>query len=165
MTIIVEDGSIVTGANSWVTRAALITYASARGVVIADTAATDVMLVKAADFISAMEPRLKGDLVDRNQPTAYPRLNLYISDWWWLSTEIPTAVIKAQFEVALEINAGEDPYNPSAAALPVVSERVEGAVTVDYANPGSGLKVTKVLGSSAYISILLKTSGLTVIRV
>jgi len=166
MAIIVENGSIVAGANSWVTRAAFITYAAERGVTIADTVAADVMLIKAAEYITGMGPRLIGELVDRGQTTAYPRLNLVIQNWHWLSTEIPLAVINAQLAVALEINAGEDPYNPTIAELPTISKRVEGAVAIEYADPSSAaLKISKTRTSTMYITQLLRVSGLTVVRV
>lgn len=164
MSIVIETGEIVPGANSWVTRADFIAYAAARGVTVADTEATDAVLIKACDYINGLEPRLKGAMVDRDQPTAFPRSDLEIENWYWKSTEIPRQVLNAQLSLALEINAGEDPYNPSPAALPVTSKRVEGAVHVQYANPGTALKVNKTQGSSVHIRLLLKNSGMFAVR-
>lgn len=164
MAIVVEDGTIVAGANSWVTRDDFIAYAAARGVIVADTSAADVSLIKACDHINSLEPRLKGSLVDRDQSTAYPRTDLEIENWHWGKTEIPRQVLNAQLSLAMEYSAGQDPLNPPAAALPVVSKRVEGAIHVQYANPGQALKVTKTQPSSVHIRLLLRNSGLFAVR-
>lgn len=164
MSLTVETGAIVSGANSWVSREDFIAYAADRGVTVADEAATDAILIKACDYINGLEPRLKGNLLDRDQPTAYPRSDLELEGWSWSSTEIPRQVINAQLSLALEINAGEDPHNPSMATLPTIRKRVEGAVEVEYANPGVPLKVQKTQGSRVHINILLRNSGMFAVR-
>lgn len=164
MAIVKETGSIVANANSWVTRQEFIDYAAARGVTIADDESADAMLIKAGDYINGLEPRLKGTRVDRDQTMAFPREDFEIEGWNWSKTEIPRQVLNAQLSLALEINSGEDPYNPSSAALPVVRKRVEGAVEVEYANPNTPLKVNKTQGSQVHINLLLKNSGLFAVR-
>lgn len=163
MTITVEDGTIVTGANSWVSRDDFIAYADARGVTIADEDASDALLIKACDYINSLEPRIQGALVERDQPTAFPRTDLFIEGWSWSSNEIPRQVISAQLALALEINAGADPFNPPD-DLPVVEKRVEGAVTVKYANPSTVTKVSKNQASDTIIRTFLKRSGLFAVR-
>lgn len=163
MTITVEDGTIVEGANSWVSREEFITYAAARGVAIADEAASDVYLIKACDYINSLEPQIQGYLVNRNQPTVFPRTDLFIENWSWSSTEIPRQVISAQLALALEVSQGADPLNPPD-NLPVVEKRVEGAVTVKYANPSNVSKVSKNQASEAIIRTFLKRSGLFAVR-
>tara|TARA_R110000782_G_C14819221_1_gene413869 strand:- start:22130 stop:22627 length:498 start_codon:yes stop_codon:yes gene_type:complete len=165
MALIVEDGSLVESANSWVSRETFIAYALARGVTVADDAETDAKLIKACDYINGLEPNLKGCLVERDQATAYPRSGLEIEGWYWTASEIPRQVLNAQLSLALELQAGEDIYNPTLATLPVVSKRVEGAVTVQYANPSQALKVNKEQPSQVHIKLLLKHSGLSVVRV
>jgi len=165
MALIKEDGSIVAAANTWVERADFIAYALARGVTIADTDAADALLIKAADYINGLEPKLKGVLVERDQPMAFPRSGVEIEGWYWSADEIPRQVLNAQLSLALEVNAGEDPYNPSAAVLPTVRKRVEGAVEIEYANPDKVTKVNKTQASNVHIKLLLKNSGLFAVRV
>lgn len=161
MALVVEDGSIVAGADSYVTRADFITYAAAFGVTIANTAATDVQLVKAAQFIESHEGRLIGDRKTRDQSLAYPRTGLIIEGWDWNDDEIPRQVILCQMQVALEINAGIDPYNPPAnPARATRREKVEGAVEVEYFGNDSASKMSRDSSAKALLSSLLKNAGL-----
>lgn len=132
MAVIVEDGTIVTSANSLVTRLAYIAYAGLAGVTIADAAAADVELISAMQFIDSLEPLMYGELVERDQALSFPRAGLKVEGWAYLYTEIPEKAKKAQMEVALYIHGGYDPYNPEQTKI-VTSERVEGAVAVGYA--------------------------------
>ena len=166
MALIVENGSIVAGANSYVSLADARAYATARGAALpADDAAAEVIVHKAMDYLESFDGRFKGDRVERDQPLSWPRTGVEIEGWYWQHTEIPRQVINAQLALVLEINAGEDPRNPPAAALPVVRKRVEGAVEVEYANPVAPSKVLKTAASTAQINLLLKQSGLSLVRV
>ena len=162
MALIVETGLIITSADSYVTRADYITFAASRGVTVADTEATDVTLRKAAQFIDSHEANLKGIKVDRDQPMAFPRAGVYIDGWFWNSEEIPRQVILAQLNIALDMEAGIDPYNPPVNPnLGKKSVRVDGAVAVEYM---VGSAVSQKLGrtstATALMSSLLRNSGL-----
>lgn len=163
MALTVETGAIVTGADSYVTRAEYITYASARGVTILDDDTTDVKLRKAAEFIDAHEANLKGDKVDKDQSLAFPRTGLFIENFSWSSTEIPRQVILAQMAIALDLEAGIDIYNPPTNPnLAKKSVEVEGAVKVEYAiDNNSPMKVNRSSTATAIMSTLLKNSGLS----
>ena len=163
MALIIETGSIVPNANSFVTRAEFIAHALEKGVTIADEGATDVMLVKAGQYINSKEPNLKGRLVNRDQPMVYPRNDLQLEGWAWSSTEIPRQVILAQMELALDLNDGIDLYNPPANPnLTAKRERIEGAVEVEYFGQDGGFKVSRDSLSQAIMSVLLKRNGLTI---
>ena len=166
MALIIEDGSIVANANSWASRADYIAYALARGVVIPDTDAADVQLVKAAEFIGSHEANLKGYLVQRDQSLAFPRHDIVIDDWYWSSTEIPRQVTLCQMALAMDINAGVDLYNkPVNPNLAVKSERVEGAVSVEYAVSDTvGQKLSRSSTSDALLASLLQRNGLVGLR-
>jgi hypothetical protein len=73
-------------------------------------------------------------------------------------------VINAVLALCVEINAGEDPFNPSEATLPAIRKKVDGAVEVQYANPNQALKVSKTQPSKTHINLLLKNSGLFAVR-
>lgn len=103
VTLIVEDGSIVTGANSFVTEDQIVSYASMRGVTLpfvsdSEKDAVAVLGIKAADYLRILPWR--GELVDPSQPMPWPRKNLSgnptIAD-----DAVPPAVIEAQFQLTL----------------------------------------------------------------
>lgn len=166
MPLIIEDGSQVTSSDSYVSRADYIAYALTVGVTIADTDAADVQLVKAAEFIDRHEDNLKGYLVDRDQSMAFPRYDLYIDGWTWTETEIPRQVILCQMKFALDINAGIDLYNtPQNPNLITSKERVEGAISVEYAvGENTGQKLSRSSTGDALLFSLLNNNGLQLVR-
>lgn len=164
MAITVEDGSRVAGANSYVTVADARTYMEDRGdTVSAVDADVEILILKGMDYLESFSNRFKGELVDRDQPLSWPRTGVYIENWSWSSDEIPRQVINALLALVREVNAGEDPFNPSGATLPTVREKVD-VIEVQYANPGRVSKVTKTQPSRTLINLLLKNSGLVAIR-
>ena len=165
MTLIIEDGSTPVGANSYVSLDDARSYGTARGVELpAINTALKAQILQAMDYLESFSRRFVGDLADRDQPLAWPRDNVVIENWSWTSTEIPRQVLNAQLALIVEIHSGEDPYNPSQSALPVISKKVDGAVEVKYANPVSALKVSKTQKSRTLINLLLKNSGLFAVR-
>lgn len=162
MALVIEDGSIVPGANTYVGLDDARAYASARGVTLpADEA--EAIIVRAMDYLESFGPRFVGSRVERDQPLSWPRVGAVIEGWPWGPHEIPRQVVSAQLALIVEINGGADPFNPPA-DLPVVRERVEGAVEVEYANPGKVYKVAADAPSRTIINTLLKHSGLMLIR-
>lgn len=158
MAIIVEDGTIVANANSYITTDEYEAYLESLGVSITDFDAAEVQMIKAAQFIDSHEANLKGSLTDRDQAMAYPRHDLFIDGWSWASDEIPRQVILAQLSIANDIRGGEDPYNPTVNKV-TTEERVEGAVTVKYAS-GKPSKISKQSTSNAVMNSLLRSSGM-----
>lgn len=161
MSIVVENGSIVSGANSYVSVAGLQAYANARGIIIATD--ESALLLKAMDYLESFDGRFKGSRVSRDQPLSWPREGANIEGWVWTKTEVPRQVINAQISLCIEIAEGEDPLNPSIAPLPVVKEKVD-TLEVGYANPGVSLKVSKTQASSTHIRLLLDKSGMFAVR-
>ena len=159
-TIVVEDGTIVSGANSFVTMAEYIAYAATLNITVADTQAYQTQIIKAAEFIATKEPRLKGDLVSRAQELSYPRYSLTdIDGFSWDSDEIPTQAKEAQMSLAIDINAGEDLYNlTQSIATGVKRERVDGAVEIEYAVDDSG-RVARSSRSQYLLASLMNWSG------
>jgi hypothetical protein len=159
MTLIVEDGSVVENANSLVSRDDYIDYAASVGVTIENTEDADFQLIKALNFISSYEDRLKGTRTDRDQSAPYPRSGLRINGWAWDDDEIPIAAIRCQIELALEINSGTDLYNPVFSKGPRIEETVSGAVTVKY-GVQSSIPIRTQSRAFKLLNDLLKSSGL-----
>lgn len=111
MALIKEDGSIVSGANSYITRAELIAYAVARGVTLADTDATDVLAIKAMDYLTMFDAKWRGSLVSPGvQALAWPRKGAIPmgSTSEFPDNAIPGNIIKSQYELALVASTGID---------------------------------------------------------
>ena len=109
--IVVEDGTIVAGANSFVTVAEFITYTNNRGYDVAST--TDdpgVFLIKAVDYLRRKEYLLKGTRVDQDQCFMYPREDVWLYGFELTADEItdgtlqypiPTELKEAQMQVGM----------------------------------------------------------------
>ncbi len=109
VTLIVEDGTIVAGANSFVTEDQIVAYAAARGVTLAFNTDTEkdavaILGIKAADYLRIMPWR--GEVVDVAQTMPWPRKNLNLPTSTWPEDQIPLAVIEAQLQLTLLANAG-----------------------------------------------------------
>ena len=162
-TLIVENGSIIAGANTYVTLAEYTAYAEGFGVTVEDTNAFKVQLIKAAQYIASKESQLMGDMVERYQPLSYPRNNLTdLDNFSWQNNEIPTLVKNCQMSLALDIQAGEDLYNLSqSGAVGVKSEEVKGAVKVEYAIADSQ-RIARHSRSQSLLAALMVRGGLGV---
>ena len=101
MALIIEDGTIVENANSFVTVQEARDYAAARGTTlpVAD-ADVEYALVKAGDYLLSYESRLKGVRVDVNQTMIYPRQGVVLFDSLVDETNIPKQLKDAQIVLA-----------------------------------------------------------------
>lgn len=161
MALIVETGLVVANSNSYVSRADYITYAASLGVTIANTEAADVQLIKAALFIGQHEENLKGFKVLRDQYMAFPRTGVVIDGWAWNYTEIPRNVILCQMQIALDINAGFDPWNPASNPNMIVKRDKVSVLETEYAvSDKTGQKLSRTSTADALLASLLDRSGL-----
>lgn len=105
-TIIVEDGSQVAGANSYMTEAELVTYAADRGVTL--TGDTSVLLIQAMDYIEGLNFKGYKTIVDQN--LEWPRSYVVIDGWNEVdSDEIPQALKNGLAATAIAIDQGNSP--------------------------------------------------------
>lgn len=160
--IIVEDGTITPNANSYVQREDYILYAESMGVAIPDDEAADVELIKAAQFINSKGPRLKGDLVDRDQPMAFPRTNLSLEGFAWADTEIPRQVILCQLALALDIHQGIDPFNPPVNPNRAVKREKVDVLEVEYMGNDTAAVLSRDSQWQALLSLLMRRNGLSI---
>lgn len=129
MSIIVEDGTGVANANSYISEADLTTFATARGVTL--TTSTETLLIKAMDYIEAFS--FKGIKKERDQALQWPRLEVYIDGYYWDSDEIPQELKDALCHTAIAIDQSNDPLQDM--PRQTVAEKV-GEIEVHY-SPGS----------------------------
>lgn len=142
MTVTVETGAIVSGANSYVTEAGLVAYAAARGVTIALVDAEE-LIVKSMDYIESLA--FKGVKLTQNQPLQWPRADVYVDDYLISVDDIPSDLTKGQYEVCLAINNGEDPLADVARAQQSVKV---GSLSVTYASGSSSTTTVRKISSA-----------------
>jgi hypothetical protein len=109
MALVVEDGTIVADANTYINRAAIIAYAADRGVTLANDATTDTKIVKAMDYLALYDQQWKGEQVEYGvQTLAWPRKYVYIGTATTVfpDDEIPGQLVRAQAELVLQVNNG-----------------------------------------------------------
>lgn len=158
MALIVEDGSIVANANTWINRAALIEYAAARGVVLADTETTDFLIIKAMDYLALYNDEWRGDLVAEGvQTTPFPRKNLYIgnSTTVFPDNQIPGALLRAQAELALQVNNGTNLLPTLDASTAFVKREKVDVIETEYSE-AVALKLLGELPTMPLVEALLR---------
>lgn len=131
MALVIEDGSIVTDANSYVTIDEARAYATARGktlpVVDADLTA---LLISAMDYLEAQRARYQGSKVSATQELQFPREGVQIDGIDLEATAIPSILKQAQIRLAIEAAAGVD-LMPTRTGAFVKKEEV-GPIVTEY---------------------------------
>ena len=151
MTIIVEDGTIVDNANSYVSELDLIAYALVRGVIIASEDAEE-LLIKSMDYVESLG--FKGIKIRQDQSLQWPRASVVIDSYLTGTDEIPDELVKGLNETALSIQNGEDPLADIARLQKGVSV---GSISVEYQTGSSVTVVRKV--NSALRKLLVNAPG------
>ena len=158
MSLIVEDGSVVTGAESYISVADATTYHTARGNAAWAALTTDALreaaLRKATDFMRQVyRSRWQGYKVNEDQALDWPRYNVEVEGYAVDSDIVPTEVKNACAELALRASAAE--LNPDL-TQGVAREKV-GQIEVEYdkASP----QFTRYKAIDALLSPYLKAGG------
>lgn len=137
MALIVEDGSIVANANSYISLADARTYLATLGYSLsADDVTAEQELVRAYDYVNSFEGSYQGYRVDSAQTGSFPRYDVYLNNFLVDSNEIPETLKQAQCLAAKEESSESGILSPSTTGQTVTSEEVVGAVKVSYADNG-----------------------------
>jgi hypothetical protein len=169
MAFVVEDGTGLATATSYVSVADAITYHADRGNTswaLALTAAQEIALIRATQAVDARGlGRFIGSRLTAEQGLEWPRTDAVdINGFEIDEDEIPSAVKKAVCEGALVELGSQGSLQPSSDRGGMITrERVEGAVDISYL-PGAPTGTTY----SAYLEALnpvLSSSGIKVVRV
>lgn len=137
MTLIVEDGSIVADADSFISLSRGRELASRFGLTISpDDDTANIELIQGAMYVNAQESRMSGDRVSAEQTMCYPRSYVYKYGFLIPDNSIPNELEKAQIYAAAEIHANGSPWSTNNGQV-VASESVSGAVATTYFNTGS----------------------------
>jgi hypothetical protein len=129
--LVIEDGTLVAGANSYVTLVEAQTYASDRGYVIpVDPLEVIKHLLRAKDYLESFRSSYKGSKVSGTQSLQWPRLDVSIDNFDVLSTVIPQDLKDAQCQIVVELETA-DPL-PSTNGYSIKRERID-VVETEYA--------------------------------
>lgn len=128
MALVVEDGTGVANANTYVDATDARAYALARGVVLsAVDAAVEVQLTLAMDYLEDLD--YIGAQVSNTQALSWPRKNILIDpDTPFPSNEIPSNLIAAECQLVVEQASGinlQPSYNLTGGAGAILEERVD----------------------------------------
>lgn len=123
--LIIEDGSVVAGANSYVTAQEIVDYAKLRGVTVAnDSDQADILAIKAMDYLNIQ--CFTGEQVEPGvQPLPWPRKCVVpgdTADGYVYS--IPPNLKIAQTQLALDVFNGLDLTPSGAATLQLARSKV-----------------------------------------
>ena len=131
MTITVEDGTNVAGANSYVDIDELRAYALERGIILpVEDAAVEILLIKAMDYIELRDEDYRGDRVYTDQALSWPRIE------YDMEIGIPKELKKLQ--MVLAVAAMTIDFFPVSSGTGADKKRTTvGPITVEYATKSS----------------------------
>lgn len=137
MALIVEDGSIVAGANTYASASEVTDWATARGFTISTVQAElEQALIKAMDYFESFAEQFLGEMTDpANQALQWPRQDVTINTLLVPVNSIPDQVKTAQIVIAYEFLQGNDLLATDQPMMQgqVVEEKV-GPLMTRYAN-------------------------------
>lgn len=137
MALVVEDGSVTPGADSYVSLANARALAASYGLALpTDDTAAEAALRNGAVYVGLQEPFMCGRRVSASQSLAYPRQGVSLYGFALAADVIPPQIAHAQVVAAVEYGAGTD-VRASSDGRVTETERVEGAVMVSYFNNGA----------------------------
>lgn len=147
--LIVEDGTGIADANSYVSLDDYRSYAEQRAVVLpVDDSATEAQLIQAMDYLE-IQPWSGMPTYD-GQSLSWPRMEVYIGSNEIAEDVIPGKIKFAQMQLAIQVNAGVD-LMPTVTSTGIIKSEKVGPLQTDYD--------TTLVGTQPYfssISALLK---------
>lgn len=163
MPLVVEDGTIVANANSYIDISFLTAFATARGLALpASDSVKEQFAIQAMDYLESI--RYQGSKVDAlTQFLQWPRKDVLIDDVDFAEDAIPTELKYAQCQLVVSLQAGIVlwPKPVTSISEGVVTEKTIGPITKKFsasksrgevANPRSRIVIAQV---EAYLSKLI----------
>ena len=160
MTLLIEDGTGVVGANSYLTVAELRAYAVLRGLTLPTVdSEVEALLVKACDYLELKS--YIGDRASDEQGLSWPRTSIYDPTWKY-TDKIPTCLKTAQSLLAVEAINGE--LSPAVRPNEYIQTKID-VLYIKYASDdarSAGIRFRAV--ESTLAPILTSSKFITVVR-
>jgi hypothetical protein len=155
--LIIENGSIVDNANSFVTAAEMVAYAALRGVAItADTTTQEQQIILAMDYLVSREQSMKGTRVSDLQELPYPRFNVRYNGYYITGSEIPKELKNAQIELAIQLGSTELLLSEKTDNVQSIS--LDGVISKSFFSGGS-YSTIRTDKADAYLDVLMNNNG------
>lgn len=163
--LIIEDGSIVVNANSFVTDDEFKAYTDLSNYDVPATQPDrEALLFQAWNFInSSYEQRLQGYRVNAEQAGIFPRNNVYAYSQLVANDTIPSAVKIAQMQAALSINDGAN-TNAFKSDADLSGFKVVGVYEETYQSGSSTPTLPEMPAVSRTMGEYLKSSNMSLSR-
>lgn len=156
--LIIEDGSIVTDANSFATDDEFKTYSNLRCLDVPPTQPQrESLLILAMDYLFSKESQMQGCRVSQDQELPFPRNNVTANCFIVASDSIPKGIKQAQMELALQANTSELLINETVSNLAGFSVG-QGAYSETYFNGGAWSSV-RTDRADAFLDPFLQSGG------
>jgi len=163
MALVVEDGSGIANADSYISLADARTLLNNLGQdldLVDATAEQQLRLAK--DYVDSFRDKFKGYKGTREQSLQFPRHNVYIDGWLFPSDQVPTEIKEAQAIAAYEVAQGET-LQSTGSGRKVQSEKLD-VLEISY------FKNSATESSKIYKRVIDKlkafmSAGLSVVRV
>jgi hypothetical protein len=157
MALIVEDGSGVAGANSYVSVAEVRAWAGVRGLTLPATdGAVEILVVKAMDFLESFRARFTGSKTDSAQALQWPRTGATLDGVALDDDVIPAELKSALFQLTVDAQTLE--LQPTGTGREVLREKVD-VLETEYAERGSGTVQPQFTKALAFLQPLLNSGG------
>lgn len=157
ISIIVEDGSLVNGANSYVNLATARQFALNRGKSLpASDDEANAALIRAMDYIEAKRRQFKGVKVSPTQSLQWPRKCVDIDGEDFPENAIPIELKNAQCQLALE--AATIDLMPTSSGAFVIREKT-GPIETEYSETISTSGSPNMPAVEAFLAPLLSVGS------
>lgn len=159
MALVIEDGSGVAGANSYITVAEARAYASTRGLSlpVADSE-VEQLLISAMDYLESYRDRYQGRKTSPSNPLQWPRVGVVLDGAPWPSDAIPVELKSAQARLAVEAQTQQ--LFVSSDGREIIKEKVD-VIEVQYAEGSVGASGQPYFAAvEALLEPLLRSGGI-----
>lgn len=140
--LIIEDGTGVTGANSYASVVNLLDYAAETRKTISSDPSS--LLISAKRYIETLN--FIGVKTAKTNPMQWPRSSAMIDGYYVDNDEIPQILIDLQCEVALSIDAG---LNPMAIKARATKKEKVGEIEVEYMDGANSVDINPSINELA----------------
>lgn len=141
MALVIEDGSVVAGANSYITLAEYRAWANVRGITASDSdTVLERYILRAMDYFEQLQ--FIGNKANENQPLQWPRTEALIDGYYADATEIPVNVKTAMYE-AVKVEA--DGYSELLNQERRTTREKIGDIEITYADNSENRTITPAL--------------------
>ena len=162
MALIIEDGSVVPNANSFVTVADARIAASEYGLALpADEADAEAALITGGMWIKQQESELQGARIDAAQTLSYPRTPVYLYTFLQASNFIPQELIDSQVIAAVEQGGITGSILTPLARENIKKENLQGTGDIEYFSGGSASSISANMSTAFTVLQPLTKSALS----